>query len=229
MLALARCRRTLANRLFVFDQTSKPVAQFATGSVQAAPNRTHRDLKDLADFLVSMTIEIFQDDHGAMFGAQSLECGLDQAFAFGPFDRQGRVSFRGLVLRIFSRGCTRARLWSMRQTNAPPPVTTEREIDRDSINPGVERAFSVKLIQLFKRAYERVLQDVLGILRGADQSQDRRVQPILVASDQRTECLGMARATRLHEAVVVKNPGHHSLSTLEVGRQFPKNATTITA
>jgi len=165
-----------------------------------------------------MTIEIFQDDHGAMFGAQLVERGLDQAFAFGPFDRQGRVGLGRLVPRIFPRSYSRAKLWSMRRTNAPPPVSTKREIDRDSINPGVKRAFSVKLIQLFKRANERILQDILGILRGADQSQDRRVQPILVAADQRTECLGMARATRLHEAVVVKNPGHHSLSTLEVGR-----------
>jgi hypothetical protein len=97
-------------------------------------------------------------------------------------------------------------------------MSTQRQIDRDSIDPGIKRALPVKLIQLFKRPNERVLQDVFGILSGADQSQDCGVQPVLMATDQGTERLGLTRATRLHEAEVVKNPGHHSLSTLEVGR-----------
>jgi len=204
--------------LFEFNQTPKTIAQLATGSVQAAPDCSHRDVKDLADFLVTMTIEIFQDNHGAMFGAELVEGGLDQSFAFDPFEGQGWVSLGRFVRRIFADGRSQASLRSKRRANSPSPMPTEREIDRNSIDPGVKRALPVKLIELFKRANERVLQDVFGVLRRADQPQDCWVQPVLVAPDQGTECLGVTCATRLHEAEVVKNPGHHSLSTLEVGR-----------
>jgi hypothetical protein len=83
----------MANRLFDFDQTPKAIAQFAAGSVQTAPNCSHRDGKDLADFLVTMTIEIFQDDHGAMFRAQLVERGLYETFAFRPFQGQCGICF----------------------------------------------------------------------------------------------------------------------------------------
>ena len=75
----------------------------------------------------------------------------------------------------------------------------------------------MKLIELLEGANKRILQDVFGVFGGADQPQDRWVQSFLVASDQGAERLGLARATLLHEAMVVKEPRHHHDSTLEVG------------
>ncbi len=105
----------------------------------------------------------------------------------------------------------------MWRSNSPPPVTAQGKVDGNSIDPRIERALPLKLIEFLECANERVLQDVFGVLGGADEPQDRWVQAFLVASDQGTERLGLARATLLHEAVVVKEPGHHHDSTLGVG------------
>ena len=59
--------------------------------MQAAPNRSHRDIEDRADLLVTMTVEIFQDDDGSMFGAQFVEGVFDDFLAFGPLERERRV------------------------------------------------------------------------------------------------------------------------------------------
>ena len=106
---------------------------------------------------------------------------------------------------------------AVRGSHAPPPVTGEGQVDRNSIDPRIEGAISLKLIEFLECANKRVLQDVFGVLGGADEPQDRGIQAFLVASDQDTERFGMARATLLHEAVVVKEPGHHHGSTLGVG------------
>jgi len=76
----------------------------------------------------------------------------------------------------------------------------------------------LKLIELLECTKKRVLQYVLGILSGADEADYGWVQSILVALDQGAERLGLTRATRFHEAVVVKAAGHHTSSTFEVGR-----------
>ena len=55
---------------------------------------------------------------------------------------------------------------------------------------------------------EGLLQDVVCILRAAGQSQDGRVEAVLVSADQDPERLGLARPTRIDEALVVHKPGH---------------------
>ena len=102
-------------------------------------------------------------------------------------------------------------------SQSPPPIAAQGQVDGNSIDPGIERAISLKLIEFLECANERILQNIFGVLGGADEPEDRRIQTFLVASDQSTERFGMARATLLHEAVVVKEPGHHHDSTLAVG------------
>jgi hypothetical protein len=58
----------LAYRLFFVDQNPKPIPQFASCAMETATNRAHRYLEDLADLLVTTTIEIFQDDDSPMIG-----------------------------------------------------------------------------------------------------------------------------------------------------------------
>jgi hypothetical protein len=207
----------VTNRLFEINQAAKAITKFTAGAMQTAPNRSHRDIKDGADLLVTMTIEIFQDDYGSMFRAQFVQGVFDNSLAFRPLEREGWVSFGRVIGGIFTRDRLPFPFELVWGSNAPTPVTTQGQVDSNSIDPRVERAISLKLIKFLECANKRVLQDVFSVLGRANEPQDRRVQAFLVASDQGTERLGMARATLLHEAVVVKEPGHHHDSTLGVG------------
>ena len=62
--------------------------------MQTAPNRSHRDIEDRADLLVTMTVEIFQNDHGSMFGTKFIEGVFHDFLAFGPLERQRRVGIK---------------------------------------------------------------------------------------------------------------------------------------
>jgi hypothetical protein len=84
----------------------------------------------------------------------------------------------------------------------------------------------VELVQLLECPDECVLQDIFRILGRAQHPEHRRVQPILIPTDQGSERLGFARATLLHEGLIVKTPGHHKPSTCEIGFQFPENLAT---
>ena len=83
----------MANRLFEIDQAAQAITKLTAGAMQTAPNRSHRDIEDGADLLVTMTVEIFQDDYGSMFGAQFIQGVFDEFLAFRPLERQGRVGF----------------------------------------------------------------------------------------------------------------------------------------
>ena len=106
-------------------------------------------------------------------------------------------------------------------------MSTQGQIDRDPIDPGIKRALPLELVQLLERPDKRVLQDIFSIFGGAQEPEHSRVQPILIPTDQVPERLGLARATRLHKALVVKTPGHHNPSTCEIGRQFPEIRQSI--
>jgi hypothetical protein len=207
----------VANRLFEINQAAKAITKFTAGAMQTAPNRSHRDIEDRADLLVTMPVEIFEDDYGSMFRTKFIQGVFDNSLAFRPLERERRVGFGRFVGRIITQRPVTLPLQAVRSSNAPSTVTGEGQVDGNSINPRIERAIPVKLIEFFEGANKGVLQDVLGILGGSDEPQYRWVQAFLVASDQDTERLGLARATFLHEAVVVKEPGHHHGSTLGVG------------
>ncbi len=81
----------MANRLFEINQAAKAITKFTTGAMQTAPNRSHRDIEDRADLLVTMTIEIFENDYGSMFRAQFIQGVFDDSLAFRPLEREGRV------------------------------------------------------------------------------------------------------------------------------------------
>ena len=65
--------------------------------METATNRAHRDIEDLADLLVTTTIEIFQDDDSPMLGPQLIESGRDDPLALGSLERYGRVSLGRFV------------------------------------------------------------------------------------------------------------------------------------
>src|SRR5208337_570874 len=90
-------------------------------------------------------------------------------------------------------------------------MTAQRQVDGNPVNPGVKRAFSMKLIEFLEPAHKSVLQDVLCVLRRTHQPDDGREETVLVSPDQNPECLGLARAARCHETVVVLTPGHHGI------------------
>ena len=94
--------------LFLIDQTAKPIAKFATGTVQTAANRAHGHVEDGTDLLVTMAVKIFQDDDGTVFGTQLVEGRLDDLLALGPLQREGRDRLRAIRRRGSSRGSARA-------------------------------------------------------------------------------------------------------------------------
>ena len=206
----------------LIDETPQPIAKFATGAVETAAYRTQWDIKDRADLLVTAAVEVFQHDDGAVIGAQLVEGRLDKSLALGPLEGAGRVGIGRLVGWFLTPADRTFTLVTKRRPHAPSATTTESKIDGDSVYPRIERAISLELVEFLERSEKRVLQDVLGILGGADEPEYCWVQSILVAQDQGAERLGLTRATCFYKAVVVKAAGHHTSSTFEVDRQFPK-------
>ena len=137
--------------------------------------------------------------------------------AFDALEGRWRVGLRRLISRVPpSAGSCRVR--STDRAAVPPfPVAAERQVDGDPVNPRIERTFSMKLVELLEGPHERVLEYVLGVLGGAQEPHDGRVQTILVPADQDAECLGLALAACLHKAVVVMTPGHQSLGRFHRG------------
>jgi hypothetical protein len=83
----------------------------------------------------------------------------------------------------------------------------------------------MKLIELLEPAHKSVLQDVLCVFRRTHQPDDGREETILVSPDQNPECLGLARAARCHETVVVLTPGHHGIRRFHSARSSEKAVT----
>jgi hypothetical protein len=65
-------------------------------------------------------------------------------------------------------------------------------------------------------------KDVLGVFRPAYEPGEDRVETVLIAADQKAECLTLAGAARLHQAVVVLTPGHRSIGRSRLPRSFCK-------
>ena len=86
-------RRFVAKRLFEINQAAEAITKFTAGAMQTAPNRSHRDIENRADLLVTMTVEIFQYDHGSMFRAKFIEGVFHDFLAFRPLERESRVGF----------------------------------------------------------------------------------------------------------------------------------------
>ncbi len=75
----------MTDRLIEFDQASESLTKFTPGAMQSAPNRSHRDIENRANFLVTMAVKIFQNHHGSMFGAQLIEGVFNNFVSFGSF------------------------------------------------------------------------------------------------------------------------------------------------
>src|SRR4051812_2303722 len=71
--ALGAGRRLLPDRLRLVDQAAQAVAELATGAVQPAADRPHRDLEERADLLVATAVEVLEHDDGAMLGAEAIQ------------------------------------------------------------------------------------------------------------------------------------------------------------
>jgi hypothetical protein len=213
--------------LFFVDQDPKPITKFATGAMETATNRAHRDLENLADLLVTTTIEVLEDDDSPVLGPQLIKSGRDNPLALGSLERDRRISLGRFVGRLGTMVSRLVALDSMRRADTPFSMSTQGKIDRDPVNPGIKRTLPVELVQLLERPDECILQHILGIFGGAQEPEYGRVQPILIPADQHPERLGPTRATLLHKALVVKTPGHHNPSTCEIGRQFPEIRQSI--
>jgi hypothetical protein len=213
--------------LFFVDQNPKPIPKFASGAMETATNRAHRDLEDLTDLLVTTTIEIFQNDDSPMFGPQLIESGRDDTLTLGSLQRYGRVSLGRFISWLATMGSRVLAFDPMRRADTTFSMSTQGQIDRDPIDPGIKRALPLELVQLLERPDKRVLQDIFRIFGGAQEPEQSRVQPILIPTHQDPERLGLTRATCLHKALVVKTPGHHNPSTCEIGPQFPEIRQSI--
>ncbi len=96
--------RPLTDGLRLVDQDSQTIAKFTTGAVQPAADRAHGDIEDCADLLVTMAVEVFQNDDHAMLGTEAVERVLHDSFAFGTLQRGGRVGLGRLVGGMSSPG-----------------------------------------------------------------------------------------------------------------------------
>ena len=159
--------------------------------MEPAPDGSYRDFEQRGDFFVTPAIEVLEDHDSPVLGAEFVEGRLDDEFPFDAFEcdcgvRLGRDihGFRGQAEADRVRPPITAAL-------AMSPVFTEREVYGDPVNPRIERALSVELIELLEGPHERVLEDVLGILGGAQEPQDGRVETILVSPHQDAERLGL--------------------------------------
>ena len=81
--------------LVFIDQAPKTIAKFATSPVQPASYGADRHIEDGSDLLVAPAVKVFQDDDGAVFGAELAEGRLDDLLALGPLEGVGGVGIGG--------------------------------------------------------------------------------------------------------------------------------------
>ncbi len=77
--------------MFEINQAAKALSKFTAGAMQTAPNRSHRDIEEGADLLVTVPVEIFQNDNGAMFRTEFIQGVFDNSLTFRPLERERRI------------------------------------------------------------------------------------------------------------------------------------------
>ena len=63
----------------------------------------------------------------------------------------------------------------------------KRQVQGDPVQPGIERARSLKALQPQKRLHERILHQIAGVLARTHDVHHRVVQPVLIATHQLSE------------------------------------------
>jgi len=195
-------------RTFVGDQSAKHLPELATGAMKPAADGPDRNIQQRGNFFVSMLLQVFQEDDGTMFGRQRRQRLEDLLFTLAAIKRGARVGLSTGVNRV--RGAVGKALMTAKsgRTRSPSATSADGEIDRDPVNPRVEGACSLKLVELDVSTNERILKDVARILLGAKEPQDRRVEAVLMTPDERAEGFGTALATSLNQFVIVQRFGH---------------------
>ena len=79
----------------------------------------------------------------------------------------------------------------------------DRRVDGDAEQPGVELRVASEGIQLAERVDEGFLGEITGVFRRLDHQHQRVVQPVLVAHDEPTERVRIARERLLDQFLVV--------------------------
>jgi hypothetical protein len=168
------------------------------GPVEAAPDGPDRHSENRGDLFVTESVELLHHHDGPMVVGQGVQGGLDQLVTLSEFQRERRVARRGLVPGV--DGIVIGS--SQPERHLPATSTAQGQVHSDPVDPGIERAFSVKLVELLERFQERVLQEIERIFRAAGQPEHRGVKPVLIALDQNPKCFRPPRTTRLDKGVV---------------------------
>ena len=161
-------RRPLPHRLRLVDQGSQAVTEFATGPVQPTADRAHGDIEDRADLLVTAPVEVLRTTTARCSGPRRSSAAWTirsrSARSSGAAGSDSADSSAGWVPRAAGRRSPEPQ----HGPDPPPPMAGERQVHRDPVDPRVEGAVSLELVELLERADERVLEDVLGVVGRAD-------------------------------------------------------------
>lgn len=136
--------------------------------MKAAANGPDRNIQNRRNLLVAMLLQVFQDHDGPMFGRQRRQGLPDLFLTLAPIKHGAGIGIptridwvRGGVGKAFM-------IAEIKQTRTSAAMSADREIDCDPVNPCVEGACSLKLIELDVRTHERILENVARVFLRAE-------------------------------------------------------------
>jgi hypothetical protein len=197
--------------VFFVSESSQAIPQLGTCAMKPTSDRSHWNVQKSTNLLISVTVKILENDNCPLFGPKLIKRGLNDRFTFASFERQRRICQRRMVGRAVIRPVSALADEPIEPLMLTLSVTAQGNVDTDPVNPGVERAVAMKLVEPLESPNKRVLQDILSIFMGAHEPQDGRIETILVSANQDTECLGIACAACFYEVMIVVTSGHQGL------------------
>ncbi len=148
-----------------------------------------------------------------MFLVQGGQGGLDLGNSFLLEERFVR---RGVFVgRFVASGFSRV---VERSGRTMFPFPTHGPIQRNSVEPGVKGRISSKRIEFYKRLHKCFLGQIAGILRRADDVDQRVVEPVLIFGDQLSKRGRIACEGKLNELPVVLHACFHGLRRRQGGK-----------
>lgn len=160
--------------------------ELIAGPRESASHRTNVDIQQFGDIFVGHLLHLSEHDDGAVLFAEQLQGRVDQANAFGSYER-----LVGRLRAIYRIGTCQLSALLYGQQVALPSASAERIIEGDAIQPSKELAITLKRIELNVGLNKRILDHVFGFVVGPNNLKHGAIQPRLETIDEFAVTFGL--------------------------------------